>query len=164
MAAMAAASAARAALVVGSMARTILRGWIAARCGSSRSPRTSTWTGSWSACCAPPGPPSTPATAPSACRTAGVAIANARLYQQAQQLATVEERGRVARELHDSVSQRLFSMVYEARAAALRAADPESRLALSGLEASASAALREMKGLVYAVRPKSLERDGLEAT
>jgi signal transduction histidine kinase len=95
---------------------------------------------------------------------AGVAIANARLYQQAQQLATVEERGRVARELHDSVSQRLFSMVYEARAAALRAADPASREALGGLEASAAAALQEMKGLVYAVRPKSLERDGLEAT
>src|SRR5262249_35121626 len=47
---------------------------------------------------------------------AGVAIANAQLYQRAQELATVEERARVARELHDSVSQRLFSMVYEARA------------------------------------------------
>ena len=95
---------------------------------------------------------------------AGVAIANARLYRQAQELATVEERARVARELHDSVSQRLFSMVYEARAAALRARDPEARGALEGLERGASEALREMKALVYAVRPKSLERDGLEAT
>jgi signal transduction histidine kinase len=95
---------------------------------------------------------------------AGVAIANARLYRQAQELATVEERGRVARELHDSVSQRLFSMVYEARAAALRSGDPEAREALERLEQGASAALGEMKALVYAVRPKSLERDGLEAT
>jgi signal transduction histidine kinase len=95
---------------------------------------------------------------------AGVAIANARLYRQAQELATVEERGRVARELHDSVSQRLFSMVYEARAATLVATDPEARDALRRLEEGASAALGEMKALVYAVRPKSLERDGLEAT
>ncbi|HXM58175.1 MAG TPA: GAF domain-containing sensor histidine kinase [Candidatus Dormibacteraeota bacterium] len=95
---------------------------------------------------------------------AGVAIANARLYQQAQELATVEERARVARELHDSVSQRLFSMVYEARAAALRTADPGAREVLGLLERGASAALGEMKALVQAVRPKSLERDGLEAT
>jgi signal transduction histidine kinase len=95
---------------------------------------------------------------------AGVAIANARLYRQAQELATVEERARVARELHDSVSQRLFSMVYEARAAALGTRDPQAREALERLEEGAGAALKEMKALVYALRPKSLERDGLEAT
>jgi signal transduction histidine kinase len=95
---------------------------------------------------------------------AGVAIANARLYAQAQQLATVEERARVARELHDSVSQTLFSMVFEARAAALKSAEPEAKKALANLEASASSALQEMKALVYALRPKSLDRDGLEAT
>jgi signal transduction histidine kinase len=95
---------------------------------------------------------------------AGVAIANARLYRQAQELATVEERGRVARELHDSVSQRLFGMVYEARAAALRTGDVEASDALARLEQGASAALDEMKALVYALRPKSLDRDGLEST
>jgi signal transduction histidine kinase len=95
---------------------------------------------------------------------AGVAIANARLYRQAQELGRLEERGRVARELHDSVSQMLFSMVYEARAAGLRADDPELREALAGLEASATAALQEMRALIHALRPKSLERDGLEPT
>jgi signal transduction histidine kinase len=95
---------------------------------------------------------------------AGVAVANARMYRQAQELATVEERSRVARELHDSVSQRLFGMVYEARAAALQTADGEAREALARLEGGASAALDEMKALVYALRPKSLERNGLEAT
>jgi len=93
---------------------------------------------------------------------AGVAIANAHLYRQAQQLATMEERARVARELHDSVSQRLFSMVYEARAAALQVCDPGAREALARMEAAAAAALGEMRGLVQALRPKSLERDGLE--
>jgi signal transduction histidine kinase len=94
---------------------------------------------------------------------AGVAIANARLYRKAQELATVEERERVARELHDSVSQLLFSMVFEARAAGLATPDGGPRAAFHGLERSASAALKEMRALVYALRPKSLERDGLEA-
>ena len=95
---------------------------------------------------------------------AGVAIANAQLYRRAQELATVEERARVARELHDSVSQRLFSMVYEARAAALQASDPEAAVTLRRIEDAAGTALKEMKALVYALRPKSLERDGLENT
>jgi len=95
---------------------------------------------------------------------AGVAIANAQLYRRAQDLATLEERARVARELHDSVSQRLFSMVYESRAAAIRAPDPESAATLQRLEEAAGKALKEMKALVYALRPKSLERDGLETT
>ncbi len=42
---------------------------------------------------------------------AGIAIATARLYAKAQELAVLQERNRVARELHDAVSQTLFSMV-----------------------------------------------------
>ena len=39
-----------------------------------------------------------------------VAIENARLYEQAQDLATLEERNRIARELHDSVTQLLYGI------------------------------------------------------
>ena len=92
---------------------------------------------------------------------AGVAIANAQLYERAQSLAVVEERTRVARELHDAASQRLFSLVYEAHAAALRSEDPDAVAALGRIEGQASEALRELRGLVHALRPKSLERDGL---
>jgi signal transduction histidine kinase len=97
---------------------------------------------------------------------AGVAIATANLYTQGQALAVMEERQRVARELHDAVSQTLFSMMYEARAAALTAAtDPSAAAAaLTTLADQSAAALSEMRGLVYALRPKSLERDGLAAT
>ena len=95
---------------------------------------------------------------------AGVAIANADLYSRAQELAVIEERTRVARELHDAASQRLFSLVYEARAAGLRAPDAETAAALRRLEAGAAEALRELRALVLALRPKSLERDGLAAT
>ena len=97
---------------------------------------------------------------------AGVAIATANLYSRGQSLAIMEERQRVARELHDAVSQTLFSMMYAARAAALSAPnDPTAaRAALNVLADQSAAALSEMRGLVYALRPKSLERDGLAAT
>jgi len=97
---------------------------------------------------------------------AGVAITTAQLYADAQQLATLEERGRVARELHDAVSQTLFSLMYEARAAADRAqTDPKASAAhLAQVQQQAAGALEEMRNLVLALQPKSLERDGLATT
>ena len=97
---------------------------------------------------------------------AGVAIATAQLYADAQQLAMLEERGRVARELHDAVSQTLFSLMYEARAAADQAqTDPEASAAhLAQVQQQAAGALEEMRNLVLALQPRSLERDGLAAT
>jgi signal transduction histidine kinase len=93
-----------------------------------------------------------------------VAIANAELYAQSQRLAVVEERNRVARELHDAATQTLFSLVLAARAAALSTRDEEARNALLGFERRTTSALQELRGLVHALRPKSLERDGLAAT
>ena len=57
-------------------------------------------------------------------------------------------------------------MMYEARAAALAAPEkPElAEEALQQIERQAGSALAEMRGLVYALRPKSLERDGLAVT
>lgn len=95
---------------------------------------------------------------------AGVAIANAQTYAQAQELALAEERARLARELHDAVSQDLFALVLEARAAALQAGEDGSRAAIERLGARAQSALRDMRGLVYDLRPKTLESDGLAAT
>jgi signal transduction histidine kinase len=95
---------------------------------------------------------------------AGVAIANARLYGQAQELAVLEERNRVARDLHDSVTQSLFSTMYEAQAAAITATEPGARTALERIEKRTAEALQEMRALIHALRPKSLERDGLEST
>jgi signal transduction histidine kinase len=95
---------------------------------------------------------------------AGIAIANADLYMRSQQLAVVEERNRVARELHDAATQTLFSLVLTARAAALTTGDPEARATILDFERRTTAALQELRGLVRALRPKSLERDGLAAT
>ena len=49
---------------------------------------------------------------------AGVAIENARLYQQAEQIAVLEERQRLARNLHDSLNQSVFALNLYAKAAA----------------------------------------------
>jgi signal transduction histidine kinase len=95
---------------------------------------------------------------------AGVAIANADLYARSQQLAIVEERNRVARELHDAATQTLFSLVLQARAAALSTRDEAAKATLRDFEQRTSSALQELRGLVHALRPKSLERDGLAAT
>jgi signal transduction histidine kinase len=95
---------------------------------------------------------------------AGVAIANAELFAQSQRLAVVEERNRVARELHDAATQTLFSLVLAARAAALSTHDAEARATIAGFEQRTASALQELRGLVHALRPKSLERDGLAAT
>ena len=95
---------------------------------------------------------------------AGVAIANADLYTRAQQLAVIEERNRVVRELHDAATQSLFSLVFAARAAALSTRDETARAALQGFEQRTSAALQELRQLVHALRPKSPERDGLPST
>jgi len=95
---------------------------------------------------------------------AGVAIVNTDLYARTQQLAVAEERARVARELHDAATQSLFSLVLSARAAALSTDDERARHELEGFERRASAALQELRGLVHALRPKSLERDGLART
>jgi len=97
---------------------------------------------------------------------AGVAITTARLYADAQQLAILQERGRIARELHDAVSQTLFSLVYEARAAADRVGTDPAAAAehLSQVQQQAAGALEEMRNLVLALQPRSLDRDGLAAT
>jgi len=97
---------------------------------------------------------------------AGLAIGTARLHSRGQELAVLEERHRIARELHDAVSQTLFSMMYEARAAAMKAESEPAAAhdALSRLSEQAGRALSEMRSMVFALRPTSLERDGLAAT
>lgn len=97
---------------------------------------------------------------------AAIAIENARLYEQAQQLGIVEERQRLARELHDSVTQALYGMTLYAEAMARHLAAEKLDLAkvqLSELRSTAQEALREMRLLIFQLRPPDLEEDGLVA-
>jgi len=94
----------------------------------------------------------------------GVAVENAQLRQQAERTAVVEERERLARELHDSVTQLLYSVTLFAGAGQRMARagnldDPETYLA--DLGDIAQQALKEMRLLVYELRPPALEQEGL---
>ena len=94
----------------------------------------------------------------------GVAVEHARLYQQAEQLAVMEERERMARDLHDSVTQSLYSLTLFAEAGrrSARAGDLERvRGYLARLADTAQDALKEMRLVVYELRLPALEREGL---
>ncbi len=91
------------------------------------------------------------------------AVANARLHGQAQQLAAVEERTRLARELHDSVTQSLFSASLIAQAAqSLWKRDPErAKERLDRTAELCAGALAEMRALIFELRPAALQEEGL---
>jgi signal transduction histidine kinase len=94
---------------------------------------------------------------------AAVAIENARLYDEVRGKAALEERQRLARELHDSVSQALFGIALNASTAdELFDAQPdEVRGLLKEVLGLAEAALAELRALIFELRPESLEREGL---
>ncbi|MCL4861028.1 MAG: PAS domain S-box protein [Caldilineaceae bacterium] len=94
-----------------------------------------------------------------------VAIENARLFGQAQQLAAVEERQRLARELHDSVSQALYGIALGARTARVQLErDPSKAFAPTDYVLQlAEAGLAEMRALIFELRPESLAQEGLVA-
>jgi NarL family two-component system sensor histidine kinase LiaS len=88
---------------------------------------------------------------------------NAQLAAEARQLATVEERNRLARELHDSVKQQVFAASMQLGAAQeLRRHDPPAAMALTQAAAtSIEQAKRDLTAIIPALRPPELERTGL---
>jgi PAS domain S-box-containing protein len=94
----------------------------------------------------------------------GVALENIRLQQQSQQLAVMEERQRLARELHDSVTQSVYSLTLFAEAGQewAEAGDLDRiRHDLTRIGEIAQQALKDMRLLVYELQPSNLEREGL---
>ncbi len=76
---------------------------------------------------------------------------------QVQELAALEERNRLARELHDSISQTLFSIILNTRATQiLLKRDPKRvRPQLEQLQTLTQDTLAEMRGLIERLRPRS---------
>lgn len=96
---------------------------------------------------------------------AAIALTNARLYERNRELSVVEERHRLARDLHDAVSQKLFSLRLTASAAAaLLDKDAErARGELGRVQDLASEALGELRSVIWELRPADLRDDGLVA-
>ena len=97
---------------------------------------------------------------------AAVAVENARLLGVLESKAALEERHRLARELHDSVNQALFSLTLQARAMELAVrsgAVPVDILTgrLADIRELTEGALAEMRALIFQLRPAALHEEGL---
>ena len=97
---------------------------------------------------------------------AAIALTNARLYERSRELTLVGERARIAHELHDAVSQKLFSLRLTAQAAsALVTRDPDrARAELAEVSRLAAEAADELRSVVVELRPAALDEDGLLPT
>ena len=94
----------------------------------------------------------------------GIAIENSHLREQAERLAIVDERNRLARELHDSVTQSIYSLTLFAETAQrmMEVGDMvETRRCLNEIADSSQQALKEMRLLVYKLRPSTYKDIGL---
>jgi len=95
---------------------------------------------------------------------AAVVIENARLFEASRERSITEERSRLARDLHDSLTQRLFSLNLTLEAAAATAVGPDpvpTMEAIREARALVDEALAELRTLIFELRPPALDADGL---
>jgi signal transduction histidine kinase len=94
---------------------------------------------------------------------AAIALTNARLYEHGRELSVLQERARLARELHDAVSQKLFSVRAKARAAAvLVGRDPDRAIMeIDSVAALAGEAHAELRAVIDGLAPPELAAGGL---
>jgi len=94
---------------------------------------------------------------------AGVAIENARLHAQSHYALLADERSRIAKEMHDGLSQSLFSTSLEIDVLRkrLRAHPEEAEKRLERIQAIIVRSLAELRRYIYDLRPVSLDKLGL---
>ncbi|KFN01005.1 GAF domain-containing protein [Bacillus clarus] len=92
-------------------------------------------------------------------------IENVRLNEQRRELVRMEERNRLARDLHDSVSQKLFSLTFMTKGAeaVLKGRNEKVDESLYEMRELAQGALKEMRALIWQLRPAGLEKGLLPA-
>ena len=97
---------------------------------------------------------------------AAIAMTNARLYERSRELSVMQERSRLARDLHDAVTQKLFSIRAHARAAAVLAArEPVDaarvRAEIEVVGELGAEAHAELRAVIDGLAPPDLETAGL---
>ncbi len=96
---------------------------------------------------------------------AALAVVNAQRQERLRELSIVEERTRIARDLHDSVTQTLFSLTLAAESAhTVAGEDPALRAHLDRIRDLSRDALAELRSLVDTLHPGDVDREGLGAT
>ncbi|WP_414042523.1 GAF domain-containing sensor histidine kinase [Macrococcus sp. EM39E] len=93
----------------------------------------------------------------------GSAIKRIYLTEKARETALQDERNRLARDLHDSVNQMLFSLKLTAHAAATMSKDEQSKQAFQMIESTSQDAVNEMRALIWQLKPVGLEQGLVEA-
>jgi signal transduction histidine kinase len=94
---------------------------------------------------------------------AAIALTNARLYERGRELSVLQERARLARELHDAVSQKLFSVRAKARAAAVLVERDPARAVeeIDSVAQLAGQAHAELRAVIDGLAPPDLAAGGL---
>ena len=97
---------------------------------------------------------------------ATLAIKNAQIHEQSQRGAVLEERQRLARDLHDSVNQTLFGLASYAesgRQQSIRQSDDEEANRWKVAKEMVQQAMKEMRLLMHELRPATLQKQGIVA-
>jgi len=94
---------------------------------------------------------------------AGVAIENARLYQDVERLALLEDRERIAKELHDGVIQSLFAVGMGLEATSMVAHDPKISERIDGAVEELDRVIRDLRNYIFGLRPGILADRELDA-
>lgn len=96
---------------------------------------------------------------------AGIAIENARLHEDVQRLAIVEERDRIGRDLHDSIIQSIYAvgLSLEDVPELMEDAPAEAKTRVERAIDALHAAIGEMRTFIFGLRPELLDRAGLAA-
>jgi signal transduction histidine kinase len=89
---------------------------------------------------------------------AAIALTNARLHERSREVSVLEERGRLARELHDAVTQRLFSIRAHARAASALVGSDDDRAAaeIAAIAELGAQAHAELRAVIDGLAPPEL--------
>ena len=97
---------------------------------------------------------------------AAVLMEHARLYEESRELSVLDERNRLARELHDAMTQTLFSLRLTLEtAASMVGSDPvRAEAELSTARTLLDAVFAELRVVIFELRPPALAHDGLVGT
>jgi signal transduction histidine kinase len=101
---------------------------------------------------------------------AGIAVENAHLYAEAQalkhevqRLAVLEDRERIAKDLHDGVIQSLFAVGMGLQGASMASGDPRVAERIDGAVEEIDRVIRDLRNYIFGLRPGALADRALDA-